>query len=275
MMKLKVFWKKCRAYLLVSAVLVTGTCCLLFCARPEEEVQPDIVITGSVNDTESERTESQESVEDRDEGITVETSEADGSENILISELIAMGDAIVEEPEEKRSEESTEETAQIVSVMEENRGFVSESAPESTKALEAVSEQIPVSMPVPESTETPEPEDTPTSVPVFTPTLDPEVVQKSCVHNWIFTSYYQEPTCGNGGLENQVCAVCGETQTTSGTPTGKHNFVVETPGDCCREEQVRCEACNHREVRGKDSDNHMDVEDGFCYGCGQEVKDSE
>ena len=94
----------------------------------------------------------------------------------------------------------------------------------------------------------------------------------SCHHSWVFESFYQEPTCSNGGLENQVCAHCGETQVTGGAPTGEHLYLVETPGDCCSEEVVVCSECNYREIKEKDKGNHMDVEDGFCYGCGETIK---
>ena len=70
----------------------------------------------------------------------------------------------------------------------------------------------------------------------------------------------------------QICAHCGETQITGGTSTGKHEYKVEKPGDCCSEEIVACVECNHREVREKDFQNHIDVEDGFCYGCGQKTE---
>ena len=96
--------------------------------------------------------------------------------------------------------------------------------------------------------------------------------EKVCTHSWVFESFYQVPTCRNGGLENQICAHCGETQITGGTPTGEHVYKVETPGDCCSEKVVVCTECNHREVREKDMGNHMDVEDGFCYGCGEAIK---
>lgn len=91
-------------------------------------------------------------------------------------------------------------------------------------------------------------------------------------HNWMFESYYQNPTCSNGGLVTEICVQCGETQITGGVPTGKHSFKVETRGDCCSEEVVACIECNFREVRDKDPKNHIDIEDGFCYGCGQKVE---
>lgn len=90
-------------------------------------------------------------------------------------------------------------------------------------------------------------------------------------HSWIFDSYYQAPTCSNGGLVNEVCAHCGKTQTTAGSPTGEHQFIVEIAGDCCSAEIVICSECNYREVREKNAVNHVDVEDGFCYGCGQKT----
>ena len=111
---------------------------------------------------------------------------------------------------------------------------------------------------IPEEKTEPVPEDTP---------KEPEATEEH-EHSWSFESYYQKPTCSNGGLVNQICAHCGETQTTVGTPTGEHLYKVETPGDCCSAEVVICSECNHREVREKDPDNHIDEEDGFCYGCG-------
>lgn len=96
---------------------------------------------------------------------------------------------------------------------------------------------------------------------------EPEVHQ----HSWIFESYYQKPTCSNGGLVNQICAHCGETQITGGIPTGEHVYEVETVGDCCSAEVVVCKECNFREVREKDPGNHIDLEDGFCYGCGHKT----
>ncbi|MBR2038704.1 MAG: hypothetical protein IKA09_13405 [Lachnospiraceae bacterium] len=116
----------------------------------------------------------------------------------------------------------------------------------------------------------PKPEETP--LPEVTPA--PEEIpepEASHEHSWMFESVFQEPTCSNGGLENQTCAHCGETRTVGGTPTGEHDYVVENVGDCCSEEIVRCSECNTRDVREKDMRNHIDVEDGICYGCGQKV----
>ena len=96
-------------------------------------------------------------------------------------------------------------------------------------------------------------------------------VEEAHVHSWIFESYFQEPTCSNGGLVTQICVHCGETQITGGTPTGEHDYEVETPGDCCSAEVVVCRECNFREVREKNAQNHVDVEHGFCYGCGHKI----
>lgn len=108
--------------------------------------------------------------------------------------------------------------------------------------------------------------------PVTEPVEESTPVEAVHVHSWIFESYYQEPTCSNGGLITEICAHCGETQITGGTPTGKHEFTVETYGDCCSAEVVVCTTCNYREVREKDLKNHIDIEEGFCYGCGHKVE---
>lgn len=125
--------------------------------------------------------------------------------------------------------------------------------------------------PMPEATPEPTPEATPEATPAPTPEPAPPT-EEPCVHHWLFDSYFQEPTCSNGGLENQICARCGETRTIPGTPTGEHEFVVETQGDCTSAEVVRCSNCNIREIREKDSSNHIDVEDGICYGCGAKIE---
>ena len=126
--------------------------------------------------------------------------------------------------------------------------------------------------PEPEATSTPEPNVTPTPEPEATPTPVPEVTPTPHEHSWIFESWYQEPTCSNGGLVIEICGTCGETQVTGGTPTGLHSYTVETPGDCCSEEVVVCLECNHRQKGDKNPENHIDVEDRFCYGCGKETK---
>lgn len=238
-MKLKEYWKKYRVYLVLSVILVAGGSCLLLYARPEE-VQPDIVVSGQVSGTGYGEVESME-----------ESERGESSES---------------------GPEFTESTIETASVKKPGAGQSEAVAgkQEPEESITEVSEEVVLELEL-EQAEVSEETPQPTSIPEILP----EVTKEACTHNWIFTSYFQEPTCGNGGLENQVCAVCGETQTTSGTPTSKHTFVVETPGDCCTEEILRCSACNYREVGSKDTENHMDVEDDFCYGCGQEVKASE
>ena len=135
-------------------------------------------------------------------------------------------------------------------------------APEPEEIPEPVPEVLPEPTPTPESEPAPVPVPTPQPAPAETPEPD------NHEHSWIFESFYQEPTCSNGGLVTQICAHCGETQVTGGTPTGEHHYEVETVGDCCSAEVVVCTECNYREVREKDPANHIDVEDGFCYGCG-------
>jgi len=136
-----------------------------------------------------------------------------------------------------------------------------EPVPEPVTEYPAEQEPVPESVPEPESIPQEEQE-----------ILSSQEQEESCHHSWVFESFYQEPTCSNGGLENQVCANCGETQITGGTPTGEHSYRVETPGDCCSEEVVVCTECNYREIKEKDNENHIDVEDGVCYGCGETIK---
>lgn len=177
-----------------------------------------------------------------------------------------------------RSEQSTEiedqETVStpsplpevLVPVQEPTSETGAESELEATPTPEPTEAPNPV--PTPENTSESIPETTPEPTPEATPAVEPE----ECVHHWLFDSYFQEPTCSNGGLENQICARCGETRTVPGTPTGEHKFVVETQGDCTSAEVVRCEDCNSREVREKNLSNHIDVEDGICYGCGAKTE---
>ncbi len=107
----------------------------------------------------------------------------------------------------------------------------------------------------------------------WTEEKEPEEALKACDHSWVFESYYQNPTCRSGGLENQICSKCGLRQTTPGTPTGEHVFETETEGNCVSEEIVICKDCNYRKIREKNPDKHIDVEEGFCYGCGSKIQD--
>jgi hypothetical protein len=132
---------------------------------------------------------------------------------------------------------------------------------EQTEILPEVSEEVPV-----------EPESPPQESVTVPEVVEPAPEEPKHEHSWMFESYYQEPTCSNGGLVNEICAQCGETQITGGTPTGEHSYVTETIGDCCSSEVIVCTECNNREVKEKDPTNHIDVEDGFCYGCGHSTE---
>lgn len=183
-------------------------------------------------------------------------------------------DSVPEEKSEMMSDtEKLEETEEDILVLPEPENVAekdsssmdvkeSEDATEDTLGSSTVTEVEPEPVPMPEEITTelvvPEP-------------ADPEPTLAVCTHSWIFDSYFQEPTCSNGGLENQICVHCGETRTVGGTPTGKHDYMVETEGDCCSEEIIRCTVCNNREVRDKNPDNHIDLENGICYGCGAKV----
>lgn len=171
------------------------------------------------------------------------------------------------EPENVQTDTTEVEPDSVVSKAE------AENLPESIAVPEpqAVPEPVPETVPEPEHIpqEEPEPELPAEEEPEIPFPKEPEV---SCRHSWVFESFYQKPTCSNGGLENQVCVHCGETQITGGTPTGEHVYRVETPGDCCSEEVVVCTECNYREIKEKNKANHIDVEDGVCYGCGETIK---
>lgn len=194
----------------------------------------------------------------------------DNQENVVTSEPeLTPTPSISSEPES--SKEDTEEELALPpteQTPEPTPEPVVEATPESTP--EPTSEPTVESTPEPTSESTVE--STSESTPEPTPETTPEPPKEECVHHWLFESYFQEPTCSSGGLENQICARCGETRTVPGTPTGQHAYVVETEGDCTSAEIVRCDTCNTREVREKDPEKHIDVEDGICYGCGEKVE---
>ena len=184
-------------------------------------------------------------------------------------------DSVPEEKSEMMSDtEKLGETEEDILVLPEPENVAvkdssSMDAKESEDATEATLESSSVTEVEPEPV--PMPEETTTEMVVPEP-ADPETTSAPCMHSWIFDSYFQVPDCSNGGLENQICVLCGETRTVGGTPTGKHDYIVETEGDCCSEEIIRCTVCNNREVREKNPDNHIDLEDGICYGCGTQVE---
>ena len=160
------------------------------------------------------------------------------------------------------TEETQEETESMETFIEPATEEIPEEVPDLTPKKERDEDQETV--PVEETEELPEAE----VIPELEEIPEPEVHE----HSWIFESFYQEPTCSNGGLVTQICSKCGETQITGGTPTGEHSYEVESEGDCCSAEVMVCTECNFREVREMDPDNHIDVEDGFCYGCGKKTE---
>lgn len=268
--KLKEHLKDETIILLVATALV-GAVIVASSLRTREDEPAD----AECKETLAAEGETFEEVSDTPESIQVETKEPMESE--------ATEEVKPELPIEEEAAAGTEETAKDQGSLEESEiseetealdASVSISEPEETtedvekpEAQEKLPNKEPEEEVVEEETETAE-----------TPVLQPEEKPEGSAqpgeheHSWIFESYYQKSTCSNGGLVNQICARCGETQTTGGTPTGEHQFSVETPGDCCSAEVVICSECNHREVREKDPDNHIDEEDGFCYGCGCETE---
>jgi len=231
---------------------------------------------------ESFEAESSEVAEEVQESVTIEPSVQEDEEvtNILKSEPVNIAETQSKLDESVQSTPVPEKKpVQEIESTQENR-----TEPEVTVTPEADPD------PKPEPPATPEPEvvpseepSVPEEIPVPQPTPAPEVTPAPEItpfpeetpviheHSWIFDSWYQEPTCSNGGLVNEICAHCGETQVTGGTPTGKHSYTVESTGDCCSEEVVVCTECNHRQVGEKNPNNHIDVEDGFCYGCGKKT----
>ena len=250
------FLKNKNPYLIASAaIVVVSFLIIFFLLRGEdpEEVKDVIVIEETVVSEEVEEVVTN----------SVEVSETEETPSIEADSR--------EAAEESVSVESTiaEVTKEEIQELEEEKGSIEkQKTPESTieetdhdEKKEEEPEEVPEIQPEVIPEKAPELEEVPADP------IQPEIH----VHSWAFESYYQEPTCSNGGLVNQICVHCGETQISAGTPTGEHLYEVETPGDCCSAEVVVCMECNFREVREKDMKNHIDVEDGFCYGCGQKV----
>lgn len=263
MKKIREYLKGINPYLLASVAVVIlsiGLIGALLWDAPSAESSME----GSVETRESEvQTEEVWETEEITE-VLAETKQVEESvfenpkesveESVPVSEEVCGSVSATEESQEKiestevSTEPETEEIQEEVPDLTPEKGHDED---QETVPKEETEEQ-------PEGEVIPEPEEKP----------EPEVHE----HSWIFESYYQEPTCSNGGLVTQICAKCGETQITGGTPTGEHSYEVESEGDCCSAEVVVCTECNFREVREKDPDNHIDVEDGFCYGCGQKTK---
>ena len=272
-------FKKYRLCLILSVMAVVLVISALLLLKGEEDqaagVYPESIEVSDVFKAELMDTEPDTDPETVQESVE-ETAEATVKEEKVESETVQVDTAEVEqknpasmtEAEEMPGREAEEKTIpESIAVPEDTK------VPEDTGASDNPAEQESVQSTVPEQE----------SIPQEEQEMKPSVEQKQeipslqeqeepCTHSWVVESFYQEPTCSNGGLETQVCAHCGETQITGGTPTGKHEFKVETPGDCCSEEVVVCTVCNHREIKEKDQGNHIDVEDGFCYGCGETIK---
>ena len=188
-----------------------------------------------------------------EETIAKEAEEVHGSEEQM-TESISVQEVIAESS--VAPEEESLELPQKPTVPDRT------SEPESMETSELIPEVTPAPEPIPVPEETPMPESTP----------EPDKTPVPHEHSWSFQDWYQEPTCSNGGLVMEICVHCGETQITGGIPTGEHSYEVETSGDCLSEEVVVCTVCNYREVREKNLSNHIDVEDGFCYGCGKKTE---
>ena len=272
-------FKKYRLCLILSVMAVILVVSALLLLKEEEEqpvdVYPESIEVSHVFKAELPNTE-QDADSDADQEPEKEpmgeTAEATVYEEKVESEAVQVDTAEVEQENLvsiTETEEMPEHDAEATTIPESTVMPENTEVPRDTEVLEnpAAQATVPEQESIPQEEQEVKP---PAEEEQEIPSLQEQ--EKVCAHSWVFESFYQEPTCSNGGLENQVCAHCGETQITGGTPTGKHEFKVETPGDCCSEEVVVCTVCNHREIKEKDQGNHIDVEDGFCYGCGETIK---
>lgn len=267
-------YRLCLILFVMAVVLVASAFLFLKKEEPPIEEIPESIEVTDVYKVEYQNIEPKKESEEKSD-IEPESEVVENPEVTMVTEeKVEPEQELMKEPVAVKEQAVSKGSSEDISEQEKME-LISESAvkPESTPLPEKAKEpeQVPETVPEPERIpqEEPEPElpvEEDTEIPS---SKEPEV---SCHHSWVFESFYQEPTCSNGGLENQVCAHCGETQVTGGTPTGEHSYCVEVPGDCCSEEVVVCTECNHREIREKDMGNHMDVEDGFCYGCGTIIK---
>lgn len=278
MKKIKEYLQNKNPYLLASIAIVAlsvGMIIAILQDAPAEGSDPDVAPIVLENSSDSQEAEQQGTEESVESGEMLDVETEDEEKEASANETMETADERTESASKSSSEQETasapEESGEPVKEAEEEM--------EHQEISEPTEEVMPESSPEEKSDESPEtkPDEDATEPPVTVPeevvipepeeTPEPEVHQ----HSWIFESFYQAPTCSNGGLENQICVHCGETQTTIGTPTGKHVYEVESAGDCCSEEVVICKECNHREVKDMDPKNHIDEEDGFCYGCGQDT----
>ena len=289
--KIKEYFKGKNPYLMSSAAIVILSVVIISILLKDE------MSAGKDADTATQQSweESVEGIEQEQEFVETESSEnlevltdIANSETAEIPEQEKTEVSKVEETEVSGEEETQkvqeepvtkvpatpepEPTSTPTPQIEVEESAVPEEVPEVQPEPSAPQEpEVPEETPIVEETPSPEPIPSPEVTPEPEPEPTPEVTPTPHEHSWIFESWYQEPTCSNGGLVNEICAHCGETQVTGGTPTGNHDLQVETPGDCCSQEVVVCTHCNYREVRETDPSNHIDVEDGFCYGCGKKT----
>lgn len=258
--------------LLLSVVIM----CLVIRSDVPEPRKTDVVTDSSetvesVNESESEvvgneltdveETEPSSMEGEMEESLTVEETIWKESEEVPASQEQIPESFSVQEETAENSEPPKEESLEHLQ---------KPTAPDRTPEPESV--ETPEPVPILEVTPAPEPTPVPEETPIPESTPEPDQTPIVHEHSWIFQDWYQEPTCSNGGLVMEICVHCGETQITEGIPTGEHSYEAETSGDCLSEEVVVCTLCNYREVRAKNLSNHIDVEDGFCYGCGKKTE---
>lgn len=242
--------KNSNPYIIASILLILVTIGIMIGILCMEEPVEESTVTETVVIMEEEKLVS-ELAANTEERTTADTKDSDThvSKDVGVSEEISGGSKeTVEMDTEEISGQKEDDTIETYEEESMEPEVILESEQEQ-------SEQIELQEELAETTSEPE---------EAVETLPHE-------HSWLFESNYQEPTCSNGGLINEVCVHCGETRIVGGSPTGKHDFIVEIKGDCCSEEVVRCSVCNTREMRGNDMTNHIDAEGGICYGCGQKI----
>ena len=262
--KVKEYFKDKNPYLLASFAVVIVSVLIIFALLQEEkpaESEGSVTTIEQISETTQESLDAITETGEQSQSETLEESSHDCKEDMSIAD--------VQETEVAQSDK-VEDTQEVPDIEES----LPKDEPSEKEEPEGVTEE-------PDNSE-PEQVEPPTVEPERIPEVEPEIVPEELpeppkepeihVHSWIFESYYQKPTCSNGGLVTQICAHCGETQITGGTPTGEHFYEVETQGDCCSAEVVVCTECNYREVREMDPTNHIDVEDGLCYGCGRKTE---
>ena len=268
--KVKEYFKGKNPYLMASAAIVImsmAVICWILKEEMSEAQETDTVDVVSEVVMEVQESEILEEV--------VKESEASSQEPDSKLECVMETQIVPTEPVQSTPEPETTLEPQIIPEPEKSTLPKTTPTPEPEPLIEQEEmispEVIPDTQPEEEVPKEPEKTPEPEVIPEPEETPVPEKIPEQEApheHSWMFESVFQEPTCSNGGLENQICAHCGETRTVGGTPTGEHNYVVENEGDCCSEEIVRCSECNAREVREKDMSNHIDMEDGIRYGCG-------